>query len=138
MQTLLIYNEMSELTKVAGFVEQLGLPPAWVMKLNLALEEAVSNIILYAYKEQAKGQQIEIRASCCDNRLTLTIIDSGEAFDPRLQNDPDISLPVEERPIGGLGIFLIKQIMDKVEYQRVNDKNILILSKNIINKSVNQ
>ena len=142
MQTLLIYNEMSELTKVAGFVEQLGaqlgLPPAWVMKLNLALEEAVSNIILYAYKEQPKGQQIEIRASCCDNMLTLTIIDSGEAFDPRLQNDPDISLPVEERPIGGLGIFLIKQIMDKVEYQRVNDKNILILSKKIINKSVNQ
>ena len=137
MQTLLIYNEMSELTKVAGFVEQLGLPPAWVMKLNLALEEAVSNIILYAFKEQPKDQQIEIRASCCDDRLTLIVIDGGEAFDPRLQNDPDISLPVEERPIGGLGIFLIKQIMDKVEYQRVNDKNILILSKNIINKSTN-
>jgi Serine phosphatase RsbU, regulator of sigma subunit len=142
VQTLLISNEMSELTKVADFVEQLGaqlgLPPAWVMKLNLALEEAVSNIILYAYKEQPQGQQIEIRASYCDNSLRLTIIDGGEAFDPRLQDDPDISLPVEERPIGGLGVFLIKQIMDKVEYQRINDKNILILSKNIINKSVNQ
>ena len=137
-QTLQISNKIEELDKLVGFVEQIGehlsLPPALVVNLNLVLEEAVSNIILYAYKDQAEDKQIEISASDNEDKLTLTIIDSGEEFDPTLKNDPDISLSAEERPIGGLGIFLIKKMMDKVESQRVDGKNVLILSKNLTNK----
>jgi len=137
-RTLSIFNKMEELNKVAEFAEQLGnewsLSPTLVMNINLVLEEAISNIILYAYKDKPEEKQIEIVASCNANNLLLTITDSGEAFDPERKEDPDITLSAEERPVGGLGIFLIKQIMNEVEYQRVNGNNVLTMSKKIINK----
>ena len=136
-QTLVISNKMEELGKVTEFSEQLGgqlsLSPALVMNINLVLEEAISNIILHAYKDPSGVRQIEITAACDAGNLVLTITDSGAAFDPTLHEDPDITLSVEKRPVGGLGIFLIKQIMNEVEYQRVNGNNVLTMSKKIIN-----
>jgi serine/threonine-protein kinase RsbW len=63
------------------------------------------------------------------DELKISVIDDGIAYDPTLKEDPDITLSAADRPVGGLGIYLIKQIMDKVEYKRIGEKNHLILTK---------
>ncbi len=131
---LIIKNEISELDRMAAFIEELGermsLEMALVMNLNLALEEAVSNIILYAYP-QKMGEEISIKCSEVNNSLIFTISDRGIEFDPTQMREVDITLSAEEREIGGLGIFLIRQIMDEVKYERIDDKNILTIKKNL-------
>lgn len=132
---LIIKNEIDELNRLALFIEELGdrrgFDSALVMKLNLALEEVVSNIILYAYPKSS-GEDISIKCEVEGNSsLIFTITDSGVEFDPTKVNDADINLSAEEREIGGLGIFLVRQIMDEVKYQRVDNKNILIITKGL-------
>jgi sigma-B regulation protein RsbU (phosphoserine phosphatase) len=102
------------------------------MKMNLALEEAVVNVIDYAYPEGTQGD-INIEAKANDLRLKFIITDSGTPFDPTAQKEMDTTLSAEERPIGGLGIHLVRQIMDSINYERVNDKNVLTLRKNLTN-----
>ena len=131
---LVIKNEISEIGKLATFIEELGeelvLTPDLIFNLNLALEEAVTNVILYAYpKEEQKD--IFISANMSDNILIFVLTDSGKEFDPTKVPDADITLSAEEREIGGLGIFLIRQIMDTVEYQRIDEKNVLSMSKQL-------
>ena len=70
-----------------------------------------------------------MRLSAKDNTVTLTLIDKGKAFDPLQREDPDVSLSAEARKIGGLGIFLVKKNMDKVDYRREDDKNIITMQK---------
>lgn len=129
---LTLRNELTELQKLEPFIgeisAELALPQELALNLNLVLEEAVSNIILYAYPGQT-GKEIGVQALCNDRCLIFTLTDTGLPFDPTQAEDADISLPVEERPIGGLGIFLIKKIMDLVEYRRVDGKNIFTLKK---------
>ena len=100
------------------------------MNINLAVEEAVANVMNYAYPKDTVGE-VRVDASVADGLLTITITDSGTPFDPTQKEDPDINLPAEERPIGGLGILLVKQIMDTVTYQHAEGKNILTLVKKI-------
>lgn len=131
-QTLIIANRMEELAMVADFVERLGeqlsLSPTLVMNLNLVLEEAIANVILYAYPDGGE-KQIELSAHKDGDALVLMLTDSGQAFDPTQQEDPDITISAEERPVGGLGIYLVKKIMNEVEYQRVNGKNVFTMKK---------
>lgn len=134
-KTLTIKNEINELTKLALFVEKLGeemqLSPDLVFNLNLVLEESVTNIIFYAYTKQAE-HEIAIQAERFDHSLVFTITDSGKPFDPTKVAEADITLSTEERPIGGLGIFLIKQIMSEVEYQRIDGRNVFTLKKELL------
>ncbi|WP_099464442.1 MULTISPECIES: ATP-binding protein [Parabacteroides] len=134
-KTLCIENDIKELDRINDFLEvvdeEFHLPSAFRMKLNLVLEEAVSNIIFYAYKPGEKGCSINIVVSYDKGWLTLMLIDSGIAFDPTKRENPDITLSADERPIGGLGIFLIKQIMDEVSYRREKKQNVLIMKKKI-------
>ena len=133
-KVLLVENQLDELTKVQVFLEELG--EEWeiniplVFSLNLVLEEALTNVISYGFNDGNK-HIIEISFEKTGDELFIAIIDDGHAYDPTLKTDPDLTLSVEERPIGGLGIFLIKKIMDKVEYQRINNKNNLILTKKL-------
>jgi len=131
-RVLIIKNEITEISTLVAFIEsigeELGLPPALIMSLNLALEEAVSNIILYAYPKEF-DKDISIEAVKENNALIFTITDTGVEFDPTKGGDVDITLTVEDRPIGGLGIFLIKKIMNEVEYKRVDDMNVFTLKK---------
>lgn len=133
-KVLVIENEVSEIEKVAQFIEELGkeaaLAPDLVFQLNLALEEAVSNVILYAYP-QGERHTISLAASAKQGWLVFVLSDTGREFDPTLVADADVTLSAEEREIGGLGIFLVKQIMDTVEYRRIEDKNILTLKKQL-------
>ena len=100
------------------------------MNINLAVEEAVVNVMNYAYPEGTVGE-VWIDASVADGLLTITIADRGSPFDPTGKEDPDINLPAEERSIGGLGILLVRQFMDTVTYQHTDGKNILTLVKKI-------
>lgn len=135
-KTLRIKNDIHELSMINQFLEEaseeLGLSTAFAMSLNLVMEEAISNIIFYAYdKDTVVEDAVDISLARQDGELVVTLIDHGVAFDPTLKKDPDITLSAEERPIGGLGIFLIKKIMDEVSYKREGDRNFFIMKKRI-------
>ena len=131
---LILQNEVAEISKLAIFIDELGeefgLSPELVFNLNLVLEEAVSNVILYAYPKE-EHQTISLIAKKKENQLIFVLTDSGKEFDPTQAPDADITLSAEDRPIGGLGIFLIRQIMNTVEYQRIDGKNVLTLGKEL-------
>ena len=131
---LVIKNDITEISKLAIFIEELSeelaLAPELTFNLNLALEEAVSNVILYAYGEE-KQKEITLLANMSDNNLTFVLTDYGKEFDPTKVPDADVTLSAEEREIGGLGIFLIRQIMNAIEYQRIDGKNVLIMEKQL-------
>lgn len=127
-----IINEVNQLNRVTQFVDELGgellLAPDMISKLNLVLEEAVSNIIFYAYPNE-KEKNICIDAEYNSSAIIFTLTDYGIAFDPLKVPDADTNLSADKRNIGGLGIYLIKQIMDDVKYMRIDNKNILVLKK---------
>ena len=133
---LTLTNETSEIARLAVFVEdlseELNLPKDLALNLNLVLEEAVSNVIFYAYPDK-RGQEILLTASMVDNALCFELKDYGKEFDPTEVPQADITLSAEEREIGGLGVFLVHQIMDTVEYRRTDGANILTMKKHIRN-----
>ena len=96
--------------------------------INLAIEEAVTNVIMYAYPQDEEHDFI-LCTELAGNQLTFKLIDSGKEFDPTTRPDVDVTLSVEDRPIGGLGIFFMRKIMNTVEYQRIDGKNILTMVK---------
>lgn len=120
----LLFSKIEELSEVWS----LSLP--LTMNINLVLEEAVSNVIFYAFNDE-KRHEIIILVSLENEVLKIEIIDDGTPFDPTNRQMPDVTLPAEDREIGGLGIYLIKQIMDTVEYSRIDNNNILTLTKKI-------
>ena len=129
-----IANNMTEVARLADFVEELGseleLSPEITMNINLALEEAVANIILYAYP-QDQLHEIRLKVTKAGQQLIFLLSDSGKSFDPTRVPEADVTLPLEERPIGGLGIFLIRKIMNEVTYERIDGKNNLTMKKDI-------
>lgn len=134
MQALTLHNDVGEMTLLAPFIEEscdaFGVSPDIAFQLQLVLDEAVANVVNYAYSES--GQEFQVTIDKVDAQLVVQVVDHGIPFDPTQDSvAPDITLSVEERPIGGLGIFLIKEMMDEVEYQRQGDSNILTMKKNI-------
>ncbi len=129
-----VENQIGELSSLAGKIEKLaeqwGLSPAIAMNINLVVEEALTNVIFYAFADNDK-HEIEITVSLENKRLTIKIEDDGIPFNPLEKEQPDINLPAEERPVGGLGIFLMSQVMDEMHYNRQRNHNILTLNKNI-------
>lgn len=127
-------NELGQLNRLSCFVMEttstLGLDEKLCMRLNLVLEEAVTNVILYAYPGES-NKDITLQIEEEEGRLIITLIDAGIAFDPTVKEKPDITLSADQRQIGGLGIHLIKEIMTEVKYNRKDNKNILTLIKDI-------
>ena len=125
-------NDVQAVPQLAGFVEQAceaaGIDMAGTMSVNLALEEAVVNVMNYAYPPDGYGE-VDIEAVVDDEWLTFIVSDSGIPFDPTAQSDVDTTLTAEERQIGGLGIHIVRTIMDRIDYKRVGEKNVLTLSK---------
>lgn len=129
---LLLKNSVDQISLLPAFVQEAvkasKLNSELEGSLNLALEEAVTNVVLYAYPEGTEGDVI-VDAAVTDKALTFTITDTGKPFDPTARPDVDINAGVEDRPIGGLGIHLVRQIMDDVRYERRGNKNVLIITK---------
>ena len=99
------------------------------MQIDISLEELFVNIAHYAYPE--KNGWAEIRARVEDGAIEITLVDGGRPYDPLAKPDPDITLGVEERQIGGLGIFISKKQMDEIKYSYTDGHNVLTMKKKI-------
>lgn len=139
-KTLVLKNDISELRKLAETIADFGRKNNFSRKvigdINLALEELISNTISYGYSD-AKEHRITINFDLRQAELTLEIIDDARAFNPLEIPEPNIDQPLEERKVGGLGIYLVRKLMDKLEYSRQEEKNILIIKKKIKEKAGN-
>ena len=131
---LIIKNHVGELERVNKFIEEigveLGLDMELQMNLNLVMEEMVSNVIFYAYPE-GKTADIELVAESNGKELTFMLSDQGKEFDPTAKEDADPDVNPMDREIGGMGIFIVKNIMNQVTYQRLEGKNLLTMKKEI-------
>jgi anti-sigma regulatory factor (Ser/Thr protein kinase) len=135
VEKLILPAIMENLDPMLDFVEKsahaAGFEKAFLNKIRLVCEEALVNIINYAYPN-SKGE-VKIQCGVDTDRATfvIQITDSGLAFNPFERPDPDITLSVQDREIGGLGIFMIRQIMDQFSYKRDNDHNVMLLEKKL-------
>ena len=131
---LTLDNDIQQIPQLASFVdavaEEAGIDFSEAMSLNLALEEAVVNVMQYAYPAETHGT-VTIEAVFNKEQLRFILSDTGTPFDPTAKEDVDVSLEVGDREIGGLGIHLIRQIMDDISYEYKDGKNVLTLHKNI-------
>ena len=123
-------DRLGEVTAfIDAFLEEHGCAPKTQMQIDLSAEEIFTNIASYAYPDRDGTAQI--RLSEAAGVVTLVFTDSGLPYDPLQGREPDITLSAEDRPIGGLGIMLVKKNMDAVFYRYVNGKNVLTLKKRI-------
>jgi anti-sigma regulatory factor (Ser/Thr protein kinase) len=111
---------------VSELAEEAGVHPKRIMHLELAVEEAVMNICSYAY-ETPPGT-VAVRVSTNKGAFTVQLVDEGIPFDPLALEEPDIKAELEDRQIGGLGVLLIRRVMDEVHYQREGGSNILTMT----------
>jgi len=135
-RSLTLPNDVQAVPKLAEFVdivcETVGFDMGTAMKMNLAIEEAVVNVMNYAYPAGVKGT-VNIDAKASAEWVKFIISDSGAPFDPTAKAEVDTTLSAEERGIGGLGIHLIRQIMDSINYEREDGRNVLTLIKKLKN-----
>lgn len=131
---LVLMNDIKQVPELNNFVksvsDKLNLEASLASQLTLAVEEAVVNVISYAYPIGTQGN-ILVDAQATEKSLKFIITDKGKAFDPTLNNNADTTLNVEDRPIGGLGILLVQSLMDSINYERIDGKNVLTLKKNL-------
>ena len=127
-------NDPAEIARLAPLVTEFcarrGLAEATAAQLNLALDETITNIIAYAY-DDAGEHEITVRISVVAGALTAEVIDDGREFDPLLVAAPDPAAPLAERRVGGLGIHLVRRLMDDIRYRREGARNHLVLAKRI-------
>ena len=128
---LTLKNDLSELSRIAEEIEShgesRGWPTKWILNLNLSLDELITNTVSYGYQDT---NEHEIRVMLTEQNGTLVAIveDDGLAFDPfTAAPAPDLEADVEARPIGGLGVYFVKTLMDEVAYERVENCNRITL-----------
>jgi serine/threonine-protein kinase RsbW len=123
-------NQLSEIERLAHIVDDFGrrhqIEPQIIYTMKLALDEILTNIISYAY-DDAKEHIIVIRLSLDQEKWTVEVEDDGRPFNPLNAPEPDTKQLLGERPIGGLGIHLVRKLIDELEYRRQNDRNILVM-----------
>lgn len=131
-ESITLQNDVKQVTELNNFIksvgERLNLDSSVLSQLLLAVEEAVVNVMNYAYPIGSKGD-IEVKAIGTEHDVRIVITDEGKAFDPTQGSNADTTLSAEDRPIGGLGILLVQKLMDTINYERVNGRNVLTISK---------
>ncbi len=133
-KSIVLPNDVQEVPRLNAFVEEVcqavGFDEVVTMQVKVSVEEAVVNVMKYAYPTGQRGD-VTIEAASNDVRLKFTIIDSGKPFDPTVQAEVDTTLSATERNIGGLGIHIMRQNMDSINYERMDNLNVLTLRKMI-------
>jgi anti-sigma regulatory factor (Ser/Thr protein kinase) len=130
---LQISSRLEELGRADAWLRAELLPPASEPvrhDLALVLEEVLTNVIRHGYGAGAEGG-IRLSADICDGKLRLEVRDGARPFDPFSAAPPDLEADLAERPVGGLGIFLVRQLMDRLEYQRQEHENVLVMEKQL-------
>jgi serine/threonine-protein kinase RsbW len=132
--TIRLAADVKEIERLNRLVRQFGelheVPSRTLYAVNLALDELVTNVVLYGY-ESATGKEVLVRIATAGQELVASVLDDGKAFDPLKAPPPDLTAPLEERTLGGLGIHLVRSLMDHVSYARDDDKNVLTIRKRI-------
>ena len=127
--------DVNELQRVLNFVEgcvqEIDCSPKALMQINVAVEEIFVNIAHYAYSGKIGEAVIEVEIDDEPKTVTITFIDRGVKFDPLAKPDPDVTLSVKDRQIGGLGIFMTKKFMDELSYEYRDGQNVFAMKKNL-------
>lgn len=119
-------------TEIETLAEQCQAEPSEAMKLQLACEEIFSNIVFYAFEGRDGAHEISIHLECKDGVASVRFHDRGKEFNPLSHEMPDVDQALEDREIGGLGIFLVRKTMDSVHYERRGQENVFTISKKLI------
>lgn len=132
-----IINDLKEVSVVIAEFESFCLKRnvenSAVQKMNVVLDEIINNIINYGYPQEEE-RLISVKITIENSSMTLIITDDGVAFNPFSIDKPDLSLSLEDRPIGGVGLHIVKNLMDSYAYERVSDRNIVEIVKDNINQ----
>jgi anti-sigma regulatory factor (Ser/Thr protein kinase) len=135
--TVCFKNQLAEVERLGQVVTEFAQRQHWssqlLFEVSVSLEEIITNVISYAYEDD-KEHEIMLRLSFTDGEMTAEIEDDGRPFNPLEVAEPDINQPIEEREIGGLGIYLVRKFMTDLAYQRREGKNLLTLKKKIANE----
>jgi anti-sigma regulatory factor (Ser/Thr protein kinase) len=131
MHTLKLLAKVEHLPQwmqfIAGCAQAYGLPSKRIREIELALEEVLVNVCQYAYPEDTGDVEVTCNVDA-QQHFIINIIDQGIAFDPLALEAPDLTADVNSRQVGGLGVFLVRRLMDDVSYRRENDQNIMKLT----------
>ena len=135
MKELTLQAVTENIPKVTAFIDEqleaLDCAMKAQMQIDVAIDELFGNIAHYAYAPETGDATVRFDFEASSRIATITFMDSGVPFDPLTKTDPDVSSPADDRPIGGLGIFLVKKTMDLVEYRYENGMNVLLIQKRI-------
>ena len=135
MKEMNLEAKLENIPVVTGFIEEqleaLDCPMKTMMQMDVAIDEVFTNIASYAYGAQQGDATVRFDFDEENRVASVTFIDSGMPFNPLESAEPDVTLSVEERPVGGLGIFLVKKTMDEVIYVYENGQNVLTIRKKI-------
>lgn len=131
MKELVVEARIENLEQVQDFIRGAldACPPKIRSKIAISVDEIFSNIAHYAYDHQVGSAIVRVQV---DGDIRIEFEDNGIAYNPLDKDDPDLTLDTQEREIGGLGIFMVKNLMDSVEYIRKDHKNVLIIQKNLL------
>ena len=134
-KTVQITNQRDQVDTVRKFFDDYSkknkLTEKTVHDIQMALDELLTNIVNYGY-EDSDEHKIDVRFGINDDAVRVEIIDDSKPYNILEQENPDISLSVEDKPIGGLGIFLIKKLMSNVDYYTKEGKNHLVMTKELV------
>ena len=136
MAEITLEATVDNITTVVGFVEEqleeLGCGMKIQMQMSMVTDELFANIAMYAYPEGGGSATVRLEAIEDGRQAVITFIDQGVPYNPLMKEDPDITLSAEERPIGGLGIFMVKKSVDNITYRYEDGQNILTITKTIL------
>jgi serine/threonine-protein kinase RsbW len=127
-------NDAAQLAVLTEFLQEFwsagSLPSAHAMTFELALEEVFMNVVMHG-SPPGLAVQVDLSLVLADGGVTMTVEDTGPAFDPLTLATPDVEASIDDRPTGGLGVFLVREMMDTVSYQRIAGRNQLQMTKRI-------
>lgn len=135
MKEMTIEATVQNIEAVTEFVdaqlEEYDCPMRAMIQLNVAIDELFGNIAHYAYNPETGLATVKVEVTKDPMAVIITFIDKGVPYDPLKKEDPDVTKPIEEREIGGLGIYMVKKSMDEINYEYKDGKNILTIKKNL-------
>ena len=133
-RAIALRNDRKEVARLGLLAEQFGadngLSTDDVLAINLVLDEIVINVIAHGYDDDAE-HLIHVRLGRKDQTVTVEVEDDGRPFNPLDLPTPNFDLPLEERPIGGLGVHIVRSMMDTVDYRRDGDRNVLTMTRTL-------
>jgi anti-sigma regulatory factor (Ser/Thr protein kinase) len=134
-RSLCVVSDAAELPSLTEFLQQFWLdahlPPAGAFPFELALEEVFMNVVMHGTQPGQPVPRVTLRLSWDAGQATLVMEDDGPAFDPLSLAAPDVSALIEDRPVGGLGVYLVRELMDEVTYHHTGSHNQLRMTKNL-------